>query len=213
MSTRPEGSTIVASRCARISTGFGATPPLLPEWLSRSAPWATSVIPRMPRLPSEITGAPDGCRPPSEMYTRSAASRARCSRTNAPRLGEPDSSSPSNTNLRLIGGPSAASSQARAASTCASNCPLLSPAPRPNNRPSRLRGLDVVVPVAQERVAAGVADDLAVDDRLRRRRNDLGGDTEAPEQRREVRRAFLDALVLRADAGTRHQIPEDIERF
>lgn len=93
-------------------------------------------------MPVQTVGVVSDHIPVSETITVSAARRSACCSTSARKFGEPDSSSPSMSSLRLTAGAvrPVAARWARTPSVWKNTWPLSSAAPLPYIRPSRITG-------------------------------------------------------------------------
>ncbi len=110
--------------------------------MSWSGPYSRISHSARPRMPVQTVGVSSDHMPVSDTITASAASRPACSSTRARKCGEPDSSSPSISSLRLTAGVvrPVVARWARTPSVWKNTWPLSSAAPRAKRRPSRTTG-------------------------------------------------------------------------
>ena len=194
---------------ARALAGFWTTPPNPPEWRSTAVPTTSIWAYMMPRRPTVMAGTFPVKKPVSLMIATSAATRSRFASSHASRCVELDSSSPSNTYLRLTG------KRPRVARTAAADITMgvdlalvVGRAPRASIRPStttgsngrrrpqveRIDGLDVVVAVDEDRRSAGSVEPVGVDDRMTARLVRLGrARVPPPRARRRASRRHADS--------------------
>ena len=125
-------------------SGFGTPPPKLPECRSISGPVMSICASNRPRMPTHMDGTSAAHIEVSVMTITSQDSRSRSRRSRSGRCGEPDSSSPSTSSLRVTGGAERggrpAARQARSPRSWNRTWPLSSEAPRARIWPSRSAG-------------------------------------------------------------------------
>ena len=92
-----------SSRASSVS-GLGIAPPKDPECTSPDGPRRSTWQSVMPRMPTHTVGVSRDHMPVSDTTTTSHPSSSRCARSSSAKCGEPDSSSPSTTSLRLTAG-------------------------------------------------------------------------------------------------------------
>ncbi len=218
----PRSFFIVASRCTSVHSGFGTTPPKLPEWTSRFACFTTRSKLMTPREPSLTVGRPDGGSGPSAVTAKSAFSRSRCSRTKSATCGLPISSSPSSSRMTLQGRRPRTFSSDSIARICARCWPLLSATPRAKMRPSRMVGsngglmpqvervgrLHVVMTIEQHRRRAFRLEPARHHHRMPRGRHQARVEAKLAEHVEQNVGNFLDADIVCADA----RVPDIVDQ-
>ena len=120
--------------------GLSIAPPWTPEWTSWKGPRTWISAAQMPRRPTVMAGMFPSKKPESATSATSAARRPALAVSHASRWTELDSSSPSNTSLRLRGSDPRVARTASTAATAMAMFDLSSDAPRARTRPSRTMG-------------------------------------------------------------------------